>query len=150
MLMTAMVVMAIKLASQVCRRSKYEPITNGDQFSNGMFFYCLFLILLLYYCASFLNMNSDVRISCLYNPSFSSKCRNADLWFSIFSGLYMYISRYKIRNPQLCGSDMWQTYQTNIQSALLTSTPLYKLIPSLQAQGCVPKLIHNLGKGQCV
>ena len=29
---TAMVVMVIKLASQVCRRSEYEPITDGDQF----------------------------------------------------------------------------------------------------------------------
>eukprot|EP00731_Ephydatia_muelleri_P013171 Em0007g481a len=29
---TAMVAMVIKLASQVCRRSKYEPITDGDQF----------------------------------------------------------------------------------------------------------------------
>ena len=29
---TAMVVMVIKLASQVFRRSKYEPITDGDQF----------------------------------------------------------------------------------------------------------------------
>ena len=28
----AMVVMVIKLASQVCRRSEYEPITDGDQF----------------------------------------------------------------------------------------------------------------------
>ena len=32
-----------------------------------------------------------------------------------------------------------------LQSALLISTPFYKLVPSLQAQGCVPKLIHNLG-----
>ena len=29
---TAMVAMVIKLASQVCRRSKYEPIADGDQF----------------------------------------------------------------------------------------------------------------------
>ena len=29
---TAMVVMVIKLANQVCRRCEYEPITDGDQF----------------------------------------------------------------------------------------------------------------------
>ena len=34
----------------------------------------------------------------------------------------------------------------HVQSALLISTPLYKLVPCLQAQGCVPKLIHNLGQ----
>ena len=28
----AMIVMVIKLACTVCRRSKYEPITDGDQF----------------------------------------------------------------------------------------------------------------------
>ena len=33
---TAMVVMVIKLASQVYRRSKYELITDGDQFSNAL------------------------------------------------------------------------------------------------------------------
>ena len=33
---TAMIVMVIKLASQVCRRSKYEPITDGDQFSKAL------------------------------------------------------------------------------------------------------------------
>ena len=33
---TAMVVMVTKLTSQVCRRSKYEPITDGDQFTKAL------------------------------------------------------------------------------------------------------------------
>eukprot|EP00731_Ephydatia_muelleri_P036705 Em0307g3a len=33
---TAMIVMVTKLTSQVCRRSKYEPITDGDQFTKAL------------------------------------------------------------------------------------------------------------------
>eukprot|EP00731_Ephydatia_muelleri_P013146 Em0007g456a len=33
---TAMVVMVTKLTIQVCRRSKYEPITDGDQFTKAL------------------------------------------------------------------------------------------------------------------
>ena len=33
---TAMVVMVTKLTSQVCRRSKYEPIIDGDQFTKAL------------------------------------------------------------------------------------------------------------------
>ena len=33
---TAMVVMGIKLASKVCSRSKYEPITDGDQYYKAL------------------------------------------------------------------------------------------------------------------
>ncbi|KAL5509158.1 hypothetical protein EMCRGX_G004468 [Ephydatia muelleri] len=33
---TAMVVMVTKLTSQVCRRSKYEPITDGDEFTKAL------------------------------------------------------------------------------------------------------------------
>ena len=33
---TAMVVMVIKLASKVCSRSKYEPITDGDQYYKAL------------------------------------------------------------------------------------------------------------------
>ena len=108
---TAMVVMVIKLASQVRRRSKYEPITDGDQFTKALkqllplaafpmlFFIFEILVFILHvYTFQYSTPNEGIVISAYV-------CLSLEYGFGCNS-----------YNPHLCGSDMWQetqTYQTS-------------------------------------
>ena len=102
---TAMVVLVIKLASQVYRRSKYELITDGDQFSNALKQPLpLAIIPLLFFIF-------EIPVFTFQILPFNTQCRNSNL------SLHMCLSLECVfgcnsYNPHLCGSDMWQETQT--------------------------------------
>ena len=74
---TAMVVMVTKLTSQVCRISKYEPITDGDQFTKAL----KQLLPLAAFPMLFFIFEIPVFIlhACLYIPIFNTQRRNINL-----------------------------------------------------------------------
>ena len=93
----AMVVMMIKLANQLCRRSKYEPITDSNQFRNALkellplaMFPIIFEILVLLFHV-YTSEHSTPNEGLFIANVVSFSC-----------------------NPHLCGSDMWQETQAYI------------------------------------
>ena len=104
---TAMVVMVIKLASQVYRRSKYELITDGDQFSNALkqllplaVFPLLFFIF-------------EIPVFTFHVYRFHHSTPNEGIVISAYMCLSLeYGFGCNSYNPHLCGSDMWQETQT--------------------------------------
>ena len=114
---TAMVVMVAKLTSQVCRRSKYEPITDGDQFTKALkqllplaafpmlfFIFAIPVLILHIYTIQYSTPNEGIVIS-------ANTC--VSLW-SMVSGATVIIHISVVR---ICGRKHKHTKQVNVSDS---------------------------------